>query len=68
MLQVSFRDFLPYLSTLCTGKGKAKSEILDLEPLDIQKLEDRDVLPGLRRKTGQIDRPVRHAETRTKML
>ena len=68
VLQLSFLKVHRLLSMACVGIMQAKSAIVDFERMNIQNLEEMKVLLRFGRKTGQIHRPVRHAEACPEVL
>ena len=67
VLQLAFLNNF-FLYQWVTSKNMAESAIVDFKPLNIQNLEEIEILPGFGRKTGQINRPVRHPKARPEVL
>jgi hypothetical protein len=68
VLQLAFLIDRSLLSMSYRRNTQGKSGIVDFRYKDIQNLEEIEVLPGFRGKTGQINRPVRHPKPRPEVL
>jgi len=68
VLQLAFLNKLFLISIGYEPNHGRESAIVDFKLLDIQNLEEIEILPGLRSKTGQINGPVRHSKPRPEVL
>ena len=68
VLQLAFLNKFFLISIGYEPNYGRESAIVDFKLLDIQNLEEIEVLPGFRGKTGQINRPVRHPKPRPEVF